>query len=168
MHTVSGVIVFKRTGTRGFWYRLFSFDEGPCEFFSRHDSFLLFDRIEAMLLPQRDFLLLADWSLLERSPLADHPERLTIAGYLAHLITCFTEAGPRERSFVETARTLLSEPCDQSPLPIVEERWRDAMGIPIETEKDLSDIIRSHSAAAYRIRRHLTTTPLIKQGNAHD
>jgi len=155
MPILVGTIVFRKRGTKGFWYNLFSPNEGITEMFSRHDALLLFDRIEASVICRGETFLLVEWTIIERSPLAEHPEHLTVAGYLAHLIACFTEAGPSENTFIEASRSLLASPFSPACLLHAEKVWGEAMGLRVERPDDLDTHIRLHSANGYRIRRHL-------------
>lgn len=164
MRTLVGTIVFRRRGAKGFWYTLFSPAEGMAEVFSRCDALLLFDRIEASVVRRRDTSLLVEWNIIERSPLANHPEHLAMAGYLAHLIACFTEAGARENSFIEASRSLLAAPFNPEHLLQAEKMWGEAMGLRVEHPDDLAAHIQLHSTEGYRLRCHLLKTPHYEGG----
>lgn len=156
MQTRAGIVTFHRRGPKGLWYSLFVPGEGRFDLFSRHDAFLLFDRIEANFSRRCEACFLSDWTLVERSPLADRPELLTAAGYFGHLINCFTDGGPAEEAFVHTARRLLDRPLTRETLTAAETLWGSAMGLNGADTAPEGTILRDHiGGRGFRIREHL-------------
>ncbi|HOW51294.1 MAG TPA: hypothetical protein PLV42_04530 [bacterium] len=157
MQTRTGIVTFHRRSPKGLWYSLFVPGEGKVDLFSRRDAFLLFDRVEATFSRRCDSCFLSDWTLVERSPLADRPGLLAAAGYFGHLINCFTEGGASESEFVETARQLLETPLTTDTLTTAEQLWAHAMGLRTDDRIPVGGIIREHIGSGYRIREHLVT-----------
>ncbi len=158
MQTRAGTVTFHRRSPKGLWYSLFVPGEGRVDLFSRRDAFLLFDRVEASFSRRCDSCFLSDWSLIERSPLADRPGLLAAAGYFGHLINCFTDGSAPESAFVDTARRLLDRPLTADALTAAELLWGRTMGLTGDDPVPCDGLIRDHiGSSGFRIREHLLT-----------
>jgi len=158
VETRTGLITFHRRTPKGGRYLLFAPEEGNIGLFARAEPFLLFDRVEAVYVRRCDTLFLQEWTILDRSPLARHPERLVAAAYFAHLARCFTEGRGPEQAFVERIPRLLEERIGPDTIVEAEVLWARAMGLRIDGDDRVGAVIHDHiGAAAYRLREQVTT-----------
>ena len=166
MESRTGLITFHRRTPKGGRYSLFAPEEGNIGLFARTEPFLLFDRVEALYVRRCDTLFLQEWTILDRSPLGRHPERLVAAAYFAHLARCFTEGRGPEQAFVERIPRLLEEQIGPDTIAEVEALWARAMGVRIDGDDGTGAIIHDHiGAAAFRLREQVTTVLSRKEGS---
>lgn len=101
MEVLSGTIISKKTTGKGFWYSI-SAGSGTVNFFSRKETFSLFERCEVCLEKRNNSYFLTDFhSFSDIPPLKKNPGNLIAASWLSNLVSSFHDHDKSELEFVQ-------------------------------------------------------------------
>ncbi|MGI6394860.1 MAG: hypothetical protein ACOX2F_09095 [bacterium] len=160
MKSVKGTIISQSKAASGFWYSVIS-AEGIYRFFSKKESFSLFENCEVMLQRKNNTFFLSDFSSLDSTPpLKARPDNIVVAFWLSSLAGSLTFYDSGELRFVEECRSAVSSDFDADLLEHIEENYLKVAGF--NENEDKEDIIKDCFYGTINLRKSLINRFLSK------
>lgn len=153
MDTFKGTIVAQTKADRGFWYTISS-NDGTHRFFSRKETFSLFENCEVVLEKRNNCLFLSDFMTLDETPpLRSRPDNIIAAFWLSCLAGSLTFSDSAEFDFIEKCRNAVANDFDKASLDDIENRYISVSGFNSADEPE--KIIHDCFLSSIRLRRSL-------------
>lgn len=164
MRIVQGTITYKKAHGSGYFHTI-STEGETFRFFSKKDTFSLFENCEVVLSRKNNTYFLDDFlSLEEVAPLRKNPRNFIAASWLAELAHSFTMPDVSELNFIKKCRETLFSDFNSETLEAIESDYCAVSGFSGDEKKE--NILSDYFSNSLNIRKSLLNQLKIR-GN-HD